>query len=269
MRFCVNGRQPFSVIKKADEIKFQYSDRDRIMDLVEKFPEKTIILEVPGDEAEWPTWHMYKEKFAEFYIALHNLNRAEEFNSMEIKWYWPYPITSFYELSMVISLKPSYLFIGPPLTFDLDRVATKAYNDNSAEQIPLRMVVDSARPSYLPQNTKYSGVRGQWVRPEDCNLYATRINCFEFKPNSLRAEECMLDTYRNQKWPGNLNMLIENLEFDVDNRAIPEELGERRMNCGQRCWSGSACCLCERALKFAEAMRKEKITRAKEANIDN
>ena len=86
MRFCVSGRQPYSVIKRADEIKFTYNDRDRIMDLVEKYPEKTVILDVPGHEGDWKLWEMYSEKFHEFYIALHDLSRVPEFNQAHIKW---------------------------------------------------------------------------------------------------------------------------------------------------------------------------------------
>jgi hypothetical protein len=39
-------------LKKADEIKVAYIDRDRILDFVEKIPNSTIILDVPGDESD-------------------------------------------------------------------------------------------------------------------------------------------------------------------------------------------------------------------------
>ena len=271
MRYCVSGRQPYSIMKKADEIKVAYIDRDRILDFVEKLPDKTIILDVPGNEAEWDTWHMYDEKFYEFYIALHNLSRWQEFNDHNIKWYWPYPITSYYELGMVLALKPSYLMIGPPLSFELDKVAMLAYLEDRADQIPLRMVCNNTCPKYLPKvEGNNTGICGQWVRPEDAAVYNSRVQCFEFENVDLKQEEVLLHVYKeNQNWPGNLNLLIQNLGFNVDNRAIPEELGERRMNCGQRCWSTSSCHLCESALRFAESLRKEKIRRRKEENIDN
>ena len=272
MRFCVSGRQPYSVIKIADEIKFAYADKDRILDLVEKYPEKTVILDVPGHEGDWKLWEMYSEKFAEFYIALHDLSRVAEFNQAGIKWYWPYPITSYYELSMIVNLHPSYLMIGPPLTFDLDKIVPHTYDDGveeNATPIPLRMVVNVAHPVYLPTNGTH-GICGQWVRPEDANLYATRINCFEFDEcATLKEEEVLLNTYKSGTWPGNLNLIIKKLDFNVDNRAIPEELGERRMTCGQRCWSGSGCHLCVSAFRFADQIRKEHLRRSKKDDIDN
>ena len=270
MRFCVNGRQPYSVIKIADEIKFAYADKDRILDLVEQYSDKTIILDVPGREGDWKTWEMYNEKFAEFYIALHDLSRVGEFNEAGIKWYWPFPVTTYYELGMLVNLHPSYIMVGPPLSFDLDKIVPHIYDPcETATQIPLRMTVNVAHPSYLPTNGSH-GICGQWVRPEDTQLYSTRIRCFEFDDcATLKEEETLLNVYRSQMWPGNLNLLIKRLDFNVDNRAIPEELGERRMTCGQKCWSGSGCHLCVSAFRFADQIRKEHLRRSKEDAIDN
>lgn len=270
MRYCVSGRQPYSILKKADEVRVAYADRDRILDFVERVPDKVVILDVPGDECDWNTWGMYSEKFSEFHIALHKLSRWQEFAAHGIKWYWPYPITSFYELNMIVALKPSYIMVGPPLSFDLDRVFQQTYISNTVNQIPVRMTANVARPAYLPAADGYEALTGQWVRPEDAAIYSTRVQCFEFENVDLKQEEVLLHVYKeNQNWPGNLNLLIQELNFNVDNRAIPEELGERRMNCGQRCCSGSSCHLCESALKFAEQLRKEKARRSKESVIDN
>jgi hypothetical protein len=272
MRFCVYGRQPYSVIKNADEIKCAYADKDRILDLVERYPEKTVILDVPGFEEDWKLWQMYNERFAEFYIALHDLSRVAEFNQAGIKWYWPYPITTYYELGMIVNLHPSYLLIGAPLSFDLDKMVPHTYDDcmpENADPIPLRMVVNVAHPSYLPTNGTH-GICGQWVRPEDTKVYSTRIRCFEFGGiENLKEEATILDVYRKQEWPGNLNFIIKNLDYNVDNRAIPEEVGQRRMTCGQRCWSGSGCHLCVSAFQFADALRKKHIARSKEGLVDN
>jgi hypothetical protein len=262
MCFCVNGRQPLSVIKMADEIKFLYSDRDKIFDLIEEYSDKTIILE-SGDEVNWKTLQMYNEKFKEFYIALHDLRQYKDFNDAGIKWYWPYPITSFYELERIIKLNPSYLMIGPPLSFDLDKVKSLAMD------IPLRMHVNIAHPAYLPDTGHY-GIHGQWVRPEDIEKYSDKIRCFEFDEcASLAEEETYLRTYLSQHWPGNLNLLIKRLNFNVDNRAIPEDLGETRMNCGQRCCAGSGCHLCDSAFIFADVLRKHSLSRKQKDDIDN
>ena len=261
MRYCVNGRQPFSVIKKADEIKFSYNDKDRIFDLIDDYADKTIILDVPGQESDWNNWKLYNEKFKEFFIALHDLRRADEFNAAGIKWYWAYPITAFYEYKIISVFNPSYVVIGPPLSFDL----IKIMND-----IPVRMVANVARPAYLPDDGS-DGICGQWVRPEDVHVYEPVVQCLEFDEcANLKEEETLLHIYQEQKtWPGNLNLLIKRLNYNVDNRALDSELAAARIKCGQSCMSRGTCHLCESAFKFADALRKRHYDDIKKVNIDN
>lgn len=49
MKYCLSGRQPLSVLKKCDEIKVEYCDKDKIIDYLEPLFDKTIILDVPSD----------------------------------------------------------------------------------------------------------------------------------------------------------------------------------------------------------------------------
>ena len=209
------------------------------------------------------------EKFENFCVALYMLNKYDDFNKEGIKWYWPYPITSYYELGMIVDMHPSYVMIGPPLSFDLDKIVNRLYDPcDRTFQIPLRMVVNVAHPNYLPAEGMH-GICGQWVRPEDADAYAQYVRCFEFENVDLKQEEVLLHIYKeNREWPGNLNLLIQRLNFNVDNRAIPEDLCSARMKCGQKCWSGSGCQLCVRGIYFAENIRKEKLRRRQEENID-
>lgn len=266
MQYCVSGRQPYSVMKKADQIKVRWEDRDRIIDFVEKLPDKVIILEVKAvpEAKDFETWKMYTEKFKEFYIASHDLRLFELLNLEEIKWYWPYSITSYYELQEVLSLKPTYIKLGPPLCFDLPNVQ-KICGD-----IKLRMVCNCARPDYLPDSLKLPQFFGQWVRPEDVPAYEPYVDAFEFKTDDLKKEEALLRIYSEDKnWPGNLNLLLDNLNYHVDNRGIPEDFGENRTKCRQKCQSGGACRLCQRECEFSNALRKEKFRRRQEAEVDN
>ena len=210
---------------------------------------------------------MYSEKFQEFYVALHDLRRWNEFAEQGIKWLWPYPITSYYELHSILALRPAYVMLGAPLSFDLDRV--RKLTDPLG--VKVRMSVNQARPSYLPVvPDELSGVCGQWVRPEDVAAYEPYVDCFDFIDVDLKQEEVLLHVYKdNGNWPGNLNLLIKNLDFNVDNRAIVEDFGIFRSHCGQKCFSGHPCRLCLRELEFAKQVRKEKIRRNQKIEIDN
>lgn len=257
MKYCVSGRQPYSVLKKADEVKVQYKDRERILDFVEKIPDKTVILDIPVQETQlpWETLLMYKEKL-DFVLAIHNLHFAKIFAEQGFKWYWPYPITSFDELQEVAKLNPCYVLLGVPMCFNLEKVA--------AAGIPVRLTANIAYEPYIPRE---NGITGRYIRPEDVVKYEKYVSALEFIEPDLSKEATLLHIYKdNAEWPGNLNLLIKNLDVDVDNRVLPDDFADRRMNCGQKCKENGRCKFCDISFRFANAIRKEYYRRLKEDN---
>ena len=258
MKYCITGRQPYQILKKADEIKVQYQDKDRIMDFIEKIPDKTIILDIPVEETQfdWNTLLMYKEKL-DFIITLRNLFLAEIFNTQGIKWYWPYPIQNFDELRQVAALEPCYLLLGAPLCFQLDKV-------NGITDIPIRLTANVAYEPYIPRE---NGIYGRYIRPEDVEYYESYVAALEFIEPDLSKEATLLHIYKeNKEWPGNLNLLIKNLNFDIDNRLLPNDFAARRTTCGQRCMEGRSCHFCDISFKFANTVREEHYRRLQEKN---
>lgn len=255
LKYCISGRQPYSILKLADEIKVQQKDADRIMDFIEQIPDKTVILNVTGiiNEEDFNTWKMYDEKMNGLVVALHDLRLVNELKENDVKWYWPYPITTYYELRYILSYNPSYVELGAPLCFDLDNVKKVTKN------IPLRMVVNNAQASYFLEDVTKPNYCGPWIRPEDVKYYENYLSVMEFynPGGKLSIEQTYLDIYRKGSWPTDLSILIKNLNFKVDGQAIPEDLGQRRVNCGQRCMINGNCHLCESALNFGVQVQKE------------
>lgn len=267
MKYCVSGRHQYPTLEKADEVKVRYEDRGRIIDFVDRIPDKAIILNMPTFERDYDTWKMYDEKFeGGFFIGLYELPYAEELNENGIKWYWPFPITSYYELREVLALGPSKVLIGAPLTFALPTVK-KIVGD-----IPLRMSCNCARPGHLIGVSNAVGIHGQWVRPEDADTYGKYVDTFEFENvlQDLKKESTLLHIYKdNKEWPGNLNLLIDRLNMNIDNRAFPDEFGAFRIDCEQRCKKNGVCHFCDTAFMFAEKIRQEHFNRKKAVDIDN
>lgn len=251
MKYCVNGRQPYSVLRKADQVHVQWIDKDRIMDFIDEIPNIEVILDVPRDvvltEHDWNTLLMYNDKL-NFCIAIQNLHMAHKFAESGLKFYWPYPIVSYYELNGILALKPEYILLGPPLSFDLANI-------RSMTDVKIRLIANTSYDPYIPRD---NGIRGQWVRPEDAEAYGQYVEVLEFVDAGLTKEATLLHIYKeNKEWPGNLNLLFDNFNVNVDNRAIPEDLGERRMNCRQRCMRDGTCHRCDSAIQFADLIRKK------------
>jgi hypothetical protein len=242
----MSGRQPISILKKVNEVRMHYVDKDRIIDYIEALPDKTIILEIPKEASiNWDLYKAYASK-VDFILCLADLATAQQCKSNGIKFFWGYPINTYYELQSLLKLEPCYLYLGAPLCFDLPRV--KEITD-----IPIRLIPNVAYDGYIPRD---NGVCGQWIRPEDVKHYEPYVNALEFITDNLEKERTLLHIYKdNQNWPGNLNLLLTNFGVNIDNRALPDELGPIRIRCGQRCMSNGACHYCHSAMKFATALR--------------
>ena len=75
----------------------------------------------------------------------------------------------------------------------------------------------------------------------------------EFKDCDTKKEQALYRLYAEQKaWPGELSMIITNLDHDGLNRLISSEASLKRMNCGQSCMRPNGTCkLCYRMLDLA------------------
>lgn len=256
MKFCVSGRQPYSVLKQADEIKLAANDKDIIYDFIEKIPNKTIILNSDGYnfDKDYNFYQMCLDKFDSFIVEINNLECYKFYQEKGIPWFWSYALTSYVELELLVRLKPAYIRIAAPLSFDLE---TLHWRTNG---IPLRLVANEFGPDYLFDTDP---IRSQWIRPEDVKVYGKYVDILEFKTsaekeNSLKTEEVLFRVFTNQEWNGNLRLLFPEIGRDIDNRAIISAFGDTRTVCGQRCYQNKSCHLCENAFWFANFIKKEK-----------
>lgn len=246
MRYCLSGRQPIHILEQADEIKMKYADIGRAIDYLHDYPNKTIILDIElTDTIDWKLLSDLSEN--NLILCIRDLELAESCKKYNLKFYWKHDIISYYELAGVIALEPEYIILGPPLCFSLEKI--KAITD-----IKIRMCPNNAQDFYIPRD---NGICGRWIRPEDVEVYDEYVDVFDFISNDMEHERALFKVYAEDKhWPGNLNLLISALNHDVPNASLPEELGEIRANCEQRCMKNNKCRFCIGAMKFSNAIRK-------------
>jgi hypothetical protein len=187
---------------------------------------------------------MFSEKI-NLVLCIHDLRLADLCASCGLKWFWAYPIVTYHELKGVADMGAAYLYISAPLTFDLPFV--KKYG------IPVRVCANVAHDGYVKRD---NGVSGFYIRPEDLPKYEEYIDVIEFRTQELQQERTLHHVYaENGNWPGNLNKLITNLDFDIDNRMIEDVFADSRIRCKQKCMSGGSCHLCERQFRVIAAVR--------------
>lgn len=248
MKYCLRSRQLKRYLSMADEIVVESRDYRQISDLFIDYPDKMIILEISNEDLDNEEYMNVVEEYGKatenFCCKIYNLQKYQWFKARNIKFYYGYPINSYYDMKGLIDLGVEYIFITAPLTFDMSTM--EKYD------VKFRAVPNIAYDAYIPRN---DGKRGQWIRPEDIKYYENGIYVFEFEDANLEKERTLYDVYKSGEWPGNINLLITNLGVNADNRGIIDEFGQVRSNCRQRCMSKGSCHFCDTAFDFEEMLR--------------
>lgn len=197
---------------------------------------------------EISTFNVYTEH--NFIVCLNKLSDAEKCKEAGIKFYYGFPINSFYELNLLKKLGVCYVRLAPPLSFKLDKIIRSG--------IPIRAIPNTANDFPWPEE---DGVCGDWIRPEDIEQYDRYIEVMEFEDCDLKKEQALYRIYaEDKKWPGKVSMLISNIKTDATNRLIHPDFALMRMTCGQRCQEDNHCRYCHKALEIAN---EELITQVK------
>ena len=258
MKYCLNNRQSPKYLELADEIKAEYRDYKSFPDLIEKYPNKTIICQIYSyvDEIDWKA--LVEASIlakGNFICCVGSYRMIMECIARELKFYYGFPITTFWELESLRDLGVEYVRLGAPLFFQMDKV--KQYG------VPVRAVPNIA---YLADLPHADGVCGTWIRPEDIPLYEDYIDAIEFEDCDNKKEAALWRVYsQTHLWPGFLNDLITNFNFEADNTCVHPTLGKHRLNCRQQCKETPGVCrLCHNTMSLANVQTIKKI----EANLE-
>lgn len=243
MKYCLSSRNEKKYLELADEIKVQYRDRNIIPDLFEKYPKANVILDIFDIETE-KDW----EKIKQFNIlgqgrlicCVSDFGFAAMCKEEGIKFFYGYPIKTYYELNAAIDFGVCYIKVDAPLFFDMPYVASKG--------IPIRAIPNMAYGDGFPRK---NGLFGVWIRPEDVEAYEPYVSVLEFDDCDLRKERALFRIYNKKAWSGPLELLITNFKHSGVNRMVLPDLVQHRLNCKQKCQSGGSCRACERAFKLA------------------
>ena len=266
MKYCLSSRQTKKYLDMTDEIMVESRDYRQVSDLFIEHPDKMIILDIDNEmienEDKMKVVEQYGQASENFCCVIYDLRYIGWFKDNNIKFYYGYPISSYYDVEGLIALGVEYIKVMAPLTFDMEVLKSK--------KAKFRMVPNVAYDAYIP---RADGLCGQWVRPEDVKYYEEGIYVFEFEDKNLDKERTLYDIYAiKQKWEGNLYFLFTNFNFHADNKIIPDDIGQVRARCRQRCMSHGSCHYCDMAFKFERTLRenkdwiKEQIAKQKENN---
>ena len=241
MKYMESCRQTLVQLSRADEIKMNYKDIDRIRDFITDTWTCTvdIIIYITKEEQETVDWAMLKSyhEILSMTIAIEDTFFAPIVQQNGFKWFWSYPVSTFWELRGLLDLGVSQVLVDAPIFFEMPTVYE--WCKGKAE---IRCIANQCYNKYMPRK---DGVCGVYIRPEDIPYYEPFVSHIEFITETLTQERAYIRIYKDQGlWPGNLNILLPNFGIDVDNRGFDATFGKRRLTCRQRCQSTGRCRYC-------------------------
>lgn len=251
MKYCLSNRQSKEYLQKCNEIKILYIDRNDIYDLIEEYPDKTLILQLPAKDYVIDYEELRKFNILTKYkliCSAPELSMMQECKNRDIAFYYSYPVDTYSDLNFLTNLGVSQVILEAPLFFDLEKIAQAG--------VKVRAVANRTTSSNFPLGQ----VCGTWIRPEDVEAYDPYVVTIEFDSNNLENEKTLFRIYAEDKtWNGYLYQLIarrysaEDLVFNNARcNKIAPTLVEKRINCGQRCAQPEGKCkACEYVLTFA------------------
>ena len=251
MKYCVSARVGSSTRNKADEIYIANRDKNILIDYIEKYPNKTLTLELlEPTEIDIELFKAYNEKLTGgLQLSIPSFWDDATIQNLKengIKFFFRDLITDFAGLRHAVRRGASAIVIGVPLTHRLMDIK-RAYN------IPVR-----TSPNLLYTNSVVSAddrVCFNWIRPEDVKLYEEYIDTLEMFGENSFAETSLKIYKEDGKWEDRLYFLVPGLDPAIDNRVL-NKAGEARLNCGLRCMEGGTCRLCRRFAGLSKTMHK-------------
>lgn len=245
MKYSINYRQGKAMLQNADEIRVQKRDYRALPDIFVDYPDKDVVLDLTSFQdveiAEQELINYNVLSRGKLILAIGGKNMSFFCKDNNIRFYFAYPVATFFDLNTVIDSGAEWAILDAPIFFDMNAVHRK--------KIKIRAIPNVA---YAPIFGFRDGNHGTFIRPEDMHLYEKYVDICQFEDCSLQQERALYRIYALQRnWPGEMNLLISELDTDAANRMISPEFGKHRLNCGQRCERTGGCHICDQYILLA------------------
>ena len=244
MKFCVTDRVRDEILQKADEIKVRASNFERLA-------AKELKAQFLLDYQDFLTISATALPLDNVIWRASKIEDCQALSSAGRKFYWGYPLTSFFELQMIAALHPTYVLLGAPLFFSLIKVR-EVLNGISPET-EIRLCANNPFPFGL--HCALPNICSAFVRPEDIYIYDHYAQVIEFLTENPKQEEALFTIYtEDSKWNDNFRFISKDLDFD--NTLIPSGFAEYRIFCEQKCMKGERCKFCPNSIINSSHIRR-------------
>lgn len=165
-------------MRQADEIRIASRDYKQIYDLIDLYPNATLILNyIPSPEIEKVVREVVILAKNRLILSLFSLDQVEFCKELNIPFFMARPVTTLEQVRTLKELGVCYVILDNEVIHKLHEV--KIIN------VPVRAIPNI---SFLDELPRENGINGNWIRPEDIDAYSLYITTIEFGTQPEKRE---------------------------------------------------------------------------------
>lgn len=260
MKYCFNYTRRSKIMYLLDEvnIKFDPSDVSLLFDYAKEHKHQRINARI--DDINFIFRYNLIEKFEDFHIEnpeidfsiilpKYDLELANVCKEKDLKFFFDIVVRDWETFNLYADAGVSDVYLVEQMMFEIKDAATAAHKRG----IKIRTIPNIAQRRYEETPT----IKSFFIRPEDIVLYEGLVDVMELHLIEEINQDVLFDIYKNdKKWIGPLNEIIIGLDCDLDGKYLIPRFGERRLNCGRKCFKGNRCDVCETAQSIGNNLKK-------------
>lgn len=253
MKYAIRYYVSNPLLNKADEVMIKYTEKDpELIRFVQEYREdQVIVAQVADHDIDiYDNLEIFSAAFKahkNFKILVSKNQEWSHLKMADIPFFFIEGAYTPAEMWRYTNAEVCDMYIVGDLAFDIEKVSNYLHKNN----INVRVYPNICQGSF-PDNEQ-----GFYIRPDDLELYSSYIDIVEFA-GPLDRQPVLYEIYKDGTWSGDLNDLILNLNYSVDNKSILPCFGPCRLNCKKKCLFDE-CNLCEMTFDTANELIKKEI----------
>ena len=255
MRYCLKWNNRCSHLKDADEISIKYIEDRGLVDFMEKYADKRIIIRLESidfSDSEIAKLAAIRKQFPNYHFTVglpqEDYSLALKLSSKDIPFYFLKPVQNWENFRFYVTeLGVSDIDLSGALAFELPKV--KRY----LEKVKANTIIRVTPNIIHSQTDNCPPLQHFFIRPDDIDQYEPYVDVIEFE--GIEHQDTFYNIYAKEKmFIGKLNQVIYNFPLAIDNMGLIPQFGERRISCGRECLSGGRCKRCDTLAHISEIM---------------
>lgn len=263
MKYCFDYTRRSEVLHLLDEIniKFDPEDIDVLFEYMQEHKHQRINARITDinhifDYNLIEKFEYFKSEHQNIDFAIilpkYDLNLAQICKEKDIKFFFDIVVREWETFNTFLSAGVSDIYLVEQMMFEIQDAAAAAHKKG----VKVRTFPNIAQKRY--DETK--SLKSFFIRPEDIYLYEGLVDVMELYTMDEINQDVIFEIYKDDNiWWGPLKEIIVGLDNSIDGKYIIPRFGERRLNCGRKCFKGKICDVCDTVEQLSKNLEKSGI----------